>query len=422
MDENSVGKGLLGGYRALDLTDETGLLCGRLLGDLGVDVIKIEKPGADTDRYCGPFYKDIHSREKSLHWFCYNASKRGITLDIQHTEGKKIFKKLISSYDIVIESSEPGFMEEIGLGYECLEQINNKIIMASITPFGQKGPYSKLMGSDLVIAALSGYMSLCGDPDRPPVRIGFAQSYLHAAAGAAGAVVTALIYRGLNGRGQHIDIAAQASLFNAMTDAPACWVFEGENPCRMGAYRKRPGTKYVAPTIYKCKDGYIYHVMYGKTVGERGNRALMEWMDSEGFADDFLRAIDWKNFDPWDADVDQEYMDQVLGPLTRFFESHTKQTLFQGGLKRHIMLFPLSTTEDIANNAHLAARGYWAELNHSELGATIRYPGAFVKTFPESSGLRIRAPLGGEHNMEIYRDELGLSMETIMDLQKQKVI
>lgn len=421
MNVKTNGMGLLGGYRALDLTDETGWLCGRLLGDLGVEVVQIEKPDGWTGGGL-PFYHGIPTRDNSLYRFCYNANKRGITLDIERSEGKDIFKKLVRSFDVVIESFDPGWLDQNGLGFDALSQINDQLIMASITPFGQQGAYSKFKATDLVITALSGYLSLCGDPDRAPVRMGFAQSYLHAGAAAAGAIVTALIYRGIKGKGQYIDVAAQSCLFNAMTDAPACWVFQEENPQRMGAHRKRPGTKYVAPTIFECLDGYIYYVMYGKTVGEKGNRALVQWMDREGFATDFLRDIDWKQFDPWDAKVDQQYMGQVLEPVARFFERHTKKTLFEEGMKRHIMLFPLCTTEDIAANVQLAARSYWTELHHPELGQKIRYPGAFAKLHPEPCQLRFRAPLEGEHNREIYKDELGLAMETIDALKAKKVI
>ena len=131
---------MLSPYRVLDLTDEKGLLCGKILGDLGADVIKIERPGGDPARNIGPFYHDEPDPEKSLFWFALNTSKRGITLDIEKADGKEIFKKLVKSADFVIESFAPGYLDKLGLGYSELERLNPGIIMVSITPFGQTGP------------------------------------------------------------------------------------------------------------------------------------------------------------------------------------------------------------------------------------------------------------------------------------------
>lgn len=133
--------GMLAPYRILDLTDEKGWMCGKLLGDLGADVIKIEPPGGDPARNTGPFYHDEIDPEKSLYWFAYNTSKRGITLDLETTDGKGIFIRLAEESDFVLESFHPGYLEEIGLGYDILEEINPRLILVSITPFGPTGPY-----------------------------------------------------------------------------------------------------------------------------------------------------------------------------------------------------------------------------------------------------------------------------------------
>ena len=133
-------EGMLGPYRVLDLTDEKGLLCGKLLGDLGADGIKIERLGGDPARRLGPFYHDEADPEKSLFWFALNTSKRGITLDIETTDGQEIFKKLVKSADFVIESFSPGYMDKLGLGYSALEKVNPGVIVVSITPSGQTGP------------------------------------------------------------------------------------------------------------------------------------------------------------------------------------------------------------------------------------------------------------------------------------------
>ena len=156
-------EGLLAPYRVLDLTDEKGFLAGKIFGDLGADVIKIEKPGGDRARCIGPFYKDIPDPEKSLYWFAFNRNKRGITLDIQTADGQSIFKNLVGTADFVIESFPPGFMDKLGLGYEALSKINPRIIMASISPYGQKGPRANYAASELTLWAMGGMYEVAPD-------------------------------------------------------------------------------------------------------------------------------------------------------------------------------------------------------------------------------------------------------------------
>lgn len=196
---------MLAPYRVLDLTNDWGFLCGRLLADLGADVIKIEKPGGDLARNIGPFYHDIPHPEKSLYWFFYNANKRGITLNIGTADGREIFRKLVKAADFVIESFPPGYIDEMGLGYSVLSEVNPRIIMTSITPFGQTGPYSKYTASDIVSMASCGWMYKCGDPDRPPVQMGSPQACLHGATQAVAGTLMAHYYREMTGEGQHVD-------------------------------------------------------------------------------------------------------------------------------------------------------------------------------------------------------------------------
>ena len=174
---------LLQSLRVLDITDEKGLLAGRVLADMGADVVKVEKPGGDNARTIGPFYHNIPDKEKSLFWFAHNLNKRSITLNIETRDGQQIFKDLAAKADVVIESFQPGYLDKIGLGYDSLEDINPGIIMASITPFGQTGPYRDYAASDIVIMAMSGHLYLSGDPDRPPVRFGVPQSSLKGRSG-----------------------------------------------------------------------------------------------------------------------------------------------------------------------------------------------------------------------------------------------
>ena len=199
---------MLGGYRVLDLTDEKGLLCGKMLGDMGADVIKVERPGGDTARSLGPFYHDEIHPERSLFWFAMNTSKRGITLDIETADGQEIFKKLVKTADFVIESFQPGYLDKLGLGYSMLEKLNPGIILVSITPFGQTGPYKDWKTSDIVSWAMSGEMVMWGEAEDPPVKIsGHSQAYMCAGADACMGAVTALLHRSIAGEGQQVDVS-----------------------------------------------------------------------------------------------------------------------------------------------------------------------------------------------------------------------
>lgn len=203
-------QGMLSPYRVLDLTDEKGHLGGKLLGDLGADVIKVEKPGGDDARNIGPFYHDEEDPEKSLSWFAFNTSKRGITLDVETVEGQDVFKNLVKSADVVLESFPPGYLHSLGLGYDGLEKIRRQIVMVSINPFGQTGPYKDYKAPGIVAWAMGGFMSRFGDADRPPVQVShYPQAYLLAAAASAAGAMMGLYHRQREGEGQHIDISIQ---------------------------------------------------------------------------------------------------------------------------------------------------------------------------------------------------------------------
>ena len=196
----------LDGVKVLDLTDIKGQFCGKLMASLGAEVIKIEKPGGDAERMLPPFADNVPGPENSLWYASWNTNKKSITLDIESTQGKEIFKKLVEDADFVIESFTPGYMESLGLGYDELEKINKSVIMTSITPFGQYGPYSKYKASDLTINAMSCLLFLIGERDGSPVRIAVPQAYTLAGAEGFGGSMIAYYYRTQTGEGQHVDV------------------------------------------------------------------------------------------------------------------------------------------------------------------------------------------------------------------------
>jgi crotonobetainyl-CoA:carnitine CoA-transferase CaiB-like acyl-CoA transferase len=410
---------MLSPYRVLDLSDDKGTVCGQILARLGAEVIKIEAPGGSPERLKGPFVDDVCHPEKSLFWLAFNRGKKSITLRLESQNGKEIFKKMISNADIVVESFNPGYLDSIGLGYEVLKKINPGIIVVSISPFGQTGPYRNFKGPDIVLDALSGFMYLCGDPDRAPVRVSYPLAYGYAGAqGAIGGLI-ALYSREITGEGQYVDVSAQEGMTEYTLMAPMFWNILGKINMRSG--QLRGGSSRKTREIWQCKDGWVTFGIYGGQLGGRVNKELAMWMDSEGLADEFLRNIDWEMLDM--AAVSQEYIDKIEKALENFFLSHTMAELYEGSINRGINLCPIWTPREILNSVQLEARDFWEQVQHEELGKSFTYPGSFFKSsaMPPGDG-KGRAPMIGKHNDEIYHGELGLSVPEISRLKEKETI
>ncbi|MDO8491722.1 MAG: CoA transferase [Dehalococcoidia bacterium] len=410
---------MLSSFRVLDLTDENGFLCGKMLADMGADAIKVERPGGDPSRRLGPFYHDTPHPEKSLFWFAFNANKRGITLDIETRDGQALFKKLAVAADFVVESFPPGYMDDLGLGYAALSAINRRIILTSISHFGASGPYRYYNGSDLVDVALGGLMYVCGDADRAPLRIAFPQAALHGSAEAAVGTLVAHYHRETTGQGQHVDVSIHESQVTTGLDLQLHWSLNRRIVRRAGPFRHRPDTSTVTRYSWPCKDGYVTWALYGGA-GASLVKKLMDWVESEGMSDDFLKAQKWAALDM--SKYTQEMLDRVAQPMTRFFMSHTKAELMAQAIKRGVPVYPVFTAKDILQDRQLATRDFWIEVEHPELGDTITYPGSFVKASQTPCSVRRRAPLIGEHNLEVYEGDLGLSRQELVILKQAGVV
>ena len=411
---------LLAPYRVLDLTDERGLLAGKILADLGADVVQIEPPGGNPARNIGPFYGDDPQPEKSLFWWAYAANKRSITLDLEQKGGQALLKKMVAEADFLVESFAPGYLDTLGLGYDLLAEINPKLVMVSITPFGQDGPYSNYQATDIVGMALGGFMYLTGDDDRAPIRISFPHFYLHGGAAGATAAMLAHTYRITSGQGQYVDVSCQQAVAKTLAHAPQIWDIEGAILKRMGVYRQTSGENRVRIN-WPCKDGYVNYMVQGGSVAY-STRALLEWMKEDSFDTADLDTIDWEKMGY--GAITPELMDQLGGPLGDFFKGHTRAELVQGSLDRRILLFPVATPSALQDHSQLEARGYFKELEHPELGATVQYPGAFVKSGDggDIAGIYRRPPLIGEHNTVIFQGELGITGSELESLKRSGVI
>ncbi len=405
-------------YRVLDLSDENGQLAGRILADLGADTIVVEPPGGSPSRCLGPFFHDIPHPQKSLFWFSLNTNKRSITLDINKSRGQDILKRLVCSADFLIESYPPGYLDKLGLGYDVLRMINPRLVMVSITPFGQDGPWRNYNSGDLIEMALSGLVYLSGEPGKEPLRIPVPQACLHAGAWAAAASTMALYGRQTVGYGQHIDVSILESVTWANYCAAEWWSYARLNMKREGTWRQQGLSRM--QLIYRCKDGYVLLFTIGGTMATIGEWKLVEWMAQEGKCPDWLRGFDWSKLDV--SFATQDFFDDLSNALSRFLADKTKNALFEWALKNELFLAPVNNIGDLINNPQLQSRNFWVSVSHDELQASLVYPGPYAKMSATPITIRKRAPLIGEHNQEIYSQELRILPEELTQLKAEEVI
>lgn len=413
---------MLSAYRVLDLTTERGLLCGQILGDLGADVIKVEPPGGSPARQLGPFYQDQPHPDRSLLWWAYNRNKRGITLDLTSPAGKEIFLRLVQSAHFLIESDNPGAMTQLGLGYDTLAALNPGLIYISISAFGQDGPKASYADSDLVILTASGPTILSGDSDRAPLRLSVPQAYLHACAEAATAAMLANHERHRSGHGQYIDVSAQ----QAIALATQAYILSG--PYKDVEIQRMAGGIKVGPItirlLWPAKDGYVaITYLFGTAFGHFTKR-LMDWIHEEGLCSDEIQAMDWVRFggELFAGGEAIAKFEQLKLIVEDFTTTKTKAELLQGALERTLLIAPISKLDEVVDSPQLNARGYWQEIAHPELGQTFKYPGPFVKFSETPITYRRRPPLVGEHNREIFVNELGMSEQQMVTLQSAGTI
>jgi benzylsuccinate CoA-transferase BbsE subunit len=414
---------MLKDYRVLDLTNEKGFLCGKALGDLGADVIKIEKPGGDPGRDIGPFYKDTPGREKSLYWFAFNTSKKSITLDIETAEGREIFKQLVKTADVVVESFQPGYLDSLGMGYAVLSEINPQVILTSISAFGQEGPYKDFKAPDIVLRALGGLIYTVGDADRPPLTTSYQHSYLVGAFNGAIGTVVALYQRALTGRGQVVDIPTQQGLaFVGSLEQQLPWILQHTIPRRQGRRRfgvqLKDGSTYLMPVVWKCQDGDIAFTLAFAAMAASA-KVLIESIKQDGIDASAIDRWDWSK--PREGQWTKEELDAIMATLDLYFTRHTKAELFQLSQDKGVHLGICLNAAEALEFPQFVERGFWQEVEHPELDTKLTYPGSFIRFSESECRIRSRAPLIGEHNAEIY-GRLGISQPRLAALKERRVI
>jgi crotonobetainyl-CoA:carnitine CoA-transferase CaiB-like acyl-CoA transferase len=379
-------------------------MCGRVLADLGADVIKIEPPGGDPARRRAPT-AGTPDGPQSVFWLFCNANKRSVTLDLNDESDRRRFRDLAANADFVIESAAPGALDAIGIGRNALSRLNPRLIVVSITPFGQQGPYRDYRASDLEVMAMAGAMSLAGEAGGEPMRITLPQAPMFTGLEAAMGALTALAARHLTGRGQHVDVSAQQAVIGALAHAPACFDLNGEAPERTGIYMTgRTVTGAKMRVFWPCRDGWINFILYGGEAGRRSNQQLATWMAEVGCAPEWFQAIDWKRFEV--PPLTQEEVDRLEAPIAGFFATLTKREFYDGATAREILGYPVSTVEDIAQDPQLAARNFWQKMPLVNGGPDVVFPGSFAVVNGSRLAILRPAPRPGEHNDEIFSEQV----------------
>ncbi len=388
-------------YRILDLTGAEAQFCGRLLADFGCRVIKIEPPGGDPARLSGPFLHDKPGPEMSLSWWANNAGKESVVADLGSGQGQEYIRQLAEGADAIIESYHPGHLDNLGLGYASLREANPGLVMASITPFGQTGPYRDYRGPDIVVAALSGFMYMHGEPDRAPLNSTVPQVFLLAATHAAQAILLALHHRERTGRGQYIDVSALQSIawIAAGTGDIHYWKEYGRIVCGREGNTNTAANGIVRHYLHPCRDGFVCFFLFGGGPGARSNRGIQEWMEAEGVFEPALQGMEWEEWDFYTTT--QQRVDEIEQAFRRFFLRHTRRELQEGAVARSIVLAAASSIGDLLASPQLASRQFWkqVEVPVAELEQVVTFPGPSFQTSAPSRA-PAPAPLIGGNGLQ----------------------
>jgi len=391
--------------KVLDLTWYiAGPYCTKLLADYGADVLKIERPGrGDPGRSIGPFLGDDPDPEKSGLFLYLNTNKKGVTLNLKTEAGVKLFKELASEADVLVESFSPGTMTRLGLDYEALEKVNPRLIMTSISNFGQSGPYRDFKATHLTQCALAGWSYQVGEGNREPLQAaGWASHYVAGLFGAIGTAI-ALYYSMATGIGQHIDLSTAEAIIPISTYCPTMYDY-------LKLVRRRRGNVIFVGYGFaaRCKDGYLGANAYTFQQWEQ----LLQWMGKPELLEKFSTALG--------REYIRAHAEEITEQLAPWFLDKYKDETFHAAQERRIPFAPIPTTEDLLQCPQLQAREWFATAEHPRTGP-IAYPGAPFKMGQTPWRIGRPAPLLGEHNDEVYC-RLGYSKDDLVRMRERGII
>jgi len=384
-----------------------GPYCAKLMGDMGAEVIKIEEPGSgDEARRHEPFYGNVPHAERSGLFLYLNTSKLGITLNLKTATGAELFKQLVKNADVLIENRPPGLMSELGLGYEVLRKINPRLVMTSITPFGQSGPYKNYKAHDLNLWHIGGMGYITkeerhGNDLGPPVKGGGRQADFTAGLTAAIATMCALYSRQMTGRGQWIDVS-EMECISSLPQAPLAF------PSLEGRIVGKFAEPLYPGGIMNCKDGEVLIRLV-----EEG-----QWCNLF----DLMGNPEWTQGDWWmDRQARVDSSDFLNSMVAEWAAQHTVGEILSGAQEKHIPVAGANTAEDIVKDKQFKSREFFVEIEHPETGR-IKYPSAGYKLSESPWCGYNPAPLLGQHNNDIYCQRLGYSAEDLVYMRESGVI
>jgi len=395
----------LGGVKVLEYCQMvSGPYCGKLLADLGAEVIKVEEPQTgDAARRRGPFPDDVPHAEKSGLFLYLNTNKLGITLNLGTDSGRQLFQRLAEQADILIEDQPPGEMANLGLDYASLSAVNPRLIVTSITPFGQTGPYRDYKSYHLNLYHASGHSSFVYlppemGPKPPPVVAGGEVGDYDGGLAAALATLAALFARLATGQGQHIDISRFEALL-ALERAEICRFANDPNP---------PPWPGMVGGLMACQDGHIVITIpqdhqWQALVELMGNP---DWAQDENCRDEFARI---------------KHRAEIQPRLEEWMAQHSKEEVYHEGQSHNVPGGPVRTAAEIASWQQARQRGFFAHLDHPQAGR-LEYPTAAYKMSETPWRGERAAPLLGEHNEHIYCGRLGYSQEELARMAADGIV
>ncbi len=394
---------VLDGIKVLELGGgKAAAFCARLLADYGADVVKVESPGhGDAMRSQGPFVGDVPHIEKSVPFLYLNTNKRAVTLDIESPTGSRVLKKLAQWADVVVECHPPAYLDGLGLGYKALAKENPSLVMTSITPFGQAGPYRNFKADDIVTTAMSGLMYLSGDADKEPIRNALDQSMYVAGMQAAGATLAA-VYQGMaTAKGQHIDVSITECLALHLVQAASSYAY-------MGAVRgRRSPMNSGLDEIMPCADGHVLPSAQGSQPWD----VVVELVGVEELKDPKFATAEGRI----------THGPELYGLLIKGLADWNKKELFHASAERRLLFGMVQDAGDMFECPQLRARGYYISVTHHE-ASKAEYPGGIARLSEGGYSMRRPAPLLGEHNNEVLSEVLGYSREEMASLRRWGII
>jgi CoA:oxalate CoA-transferase len=405
-------KKTLDGIRVVELARHiSGPYCGMLLAGMGADVVKIEAPGAgDVSRRCGPFPDDIPHIDQSGLFHYLNRSKKGTTLDIGYAAGRDILLELVQDADILIEDLQPTEAKRLDLTYPQLKAANPDLLVVSITPFGQTGPYRDYKAYAINASAIGGMSTIVGDPKREPLTPPFSLGNFQTGIIAANAVLSALMAGRTTPKGQHIDISEAESWAIFHTgNVVSAFIYSGRK-------RTRSGHRTFAPypyTLLPCKDGYVSMIALRGSEWKRflqivGDGEVPEWYATdERFKDRSKAGLEY-------ADI----LDKLLNP---WLMEHTREQIFSRCREKHVPFTPVRNMDEVIGCEHLNKRRYFEQIKCGDATA-YKCPGAPVRFSKSAWNLENSAPNLSEHNHSVFHERLGYSGQKILSLSRMGII